>query len=388
VKAEKKLQINLLGRIAHDETLHIAEEFTNYDEPVIKFVNHVIQHALQQTASDIHIEPYTAHCRIRYRRDGILHEVAEVPSHLASRLVSRLKVMAKLDIAERRLPQDGRLQLHGMDIRVSTCPTLFGEKIVLRLLDPQKMSLNIDHLGFDDTQKKLFLSKIKQPQGMILVTGPTGSGKTVTLYSALHHLNTAEKNISTVEDPIEIQLTGINQVPVNPKIGLDFATVLRTFLRQDPDILMVGEIRDKETATIAIQAAQTGHLVLSTLHTNSALETITRLHSMGIEPYNIVSAVSLVIAQRLVRKLCTACKQPERIGKEIFFRANGCDHCLQGYSGRTGIYELLPITTEITEPILNGTYLSQAHDSLYQAGLEKVHQGITSLSEIHRVIQQ
>ncbi len=412
ITTERNLELELLEKISIDENSHVLQEkIIHYDEPLIKFVDSLIKNALQQSASDIHIEPYETICRVRYRQDGILHEIADIPIQLAARLVTRLKVMAKLDISERRLPQDGRLQLHSIDIRINTCPTLFGEKIVLRLLDFKKVSLEINALGFTETQANLFLKKISQSQGMVLVTGPTGSGKTVTLYSALNYLNTSEKNISTVEDPIEIQLTGINQVNINPKIGFDFAMALRTFLRQDPNIIMVGEIRDTETAEIAIQAAQTGHLVLSTLHTNSAIETITRLQSMSIAPYNIISSISLIIAQRLVRKLCLHCKQPEIISSDTLksmgfqppsqenftiYRHQGCKHCLQGYLGRVGIYELLPITESIAQLIMSKANILMITEqaqregflTLQNRGLENILQGITSLAEINRVIQR
>lgn len=406
----KKLELSLLKEINQEENNYTVQDNTvNYDEPLVRFVDHLISHSLKQTASDIHIEPHEDKYRIRYRCDGILHETAEVPINLATRLVTRLKVMAKLDISERRLPQDGRFHSHQIDIRMSTCPTLFGEKVVLRLLDSNQISLNIDELGFNLSQKKLFIDKISQPQGLILVTGPTGSGKTVTLYSALQYLNNHQKNISTVEDPIEIQIKGINQVNIHSKIGLHFSTVLRTFLRQDPDIIMVGEIRDTETAEIAIQAAQTGHLVLSTLHTNNAFETLYRLQSMGIPFYNICATTSLIIAQRLVRKLCDYCKQSEITSPDILqqvgfshidtaltlYQAKGCDYCLQGYQGRTGIYELLPMTKEITQSLLlsqpphpSSVENSFTKDffSLRAAGLEKIMQGITSLNELNRVL--
>lgn len=407
IKNQKNLRLNLLKDLDLEENANtIQENSVNYDEPLIQFVDHIIQHAIQQSTSDIHIEPYETLCRIRYRQDGILYEMAEIPINLATRLVTRLKVMAKLDISERRLPQDGRFQLHHIDIRINTCPTLFGEKIVLRLLDANKSSLDINDLGLTENQNTIFIDKISQPQGLILVTGPTGSGKTVTLYTALKHLNTPEKNISTVEDPVEIQLNGINQVHINPKINLHFATALRTFLRQDPDIIMVGEIRDTETAEIAIQAAQTGHLVLSTIHTNSAVETLMRLRSIGIAPYNIISAISLIVAQRLVRKLCVHCKQPEIISQQMrndmgfvvsdsrtIYRAIGCDSCLQGYRGRVGIYEFLPITQTLAQLIMSN---ANTHDILHQAkkegfislrqtGFQKVLEGITSLTEINRV---
>lgn len=404
----QNLELSLLKELLQEDNHHVIKEHVViYDEPLIRFVDHTIKHAIQQHASDIHIEPFETICRIRYRQDGILYEIAEIPIKLASRLVTRLKVMAKLDIAERRLPQDGRFQFQNIDIRVNTCPTLFGEKLVLRLLDANKVTLNIHELGFTESQKQIFLNNISQPQGLIFVTGPTGSGKTVTLYSALNYLNTIEKNISTVEDPVEIQLNGINQVNIHPKINLQFATALRTFLRQDPDVIMVGEVRDTETAEIAIQAAQTGHLVITTLHTNSAVETIARLQSMGIASYNIISSISLIIAQRLIRKLCVHCKQPESISPPTLqkmgfkiasthlpiFRAIGCQHCLQGYQGRIGIFELLPISENIAQLILtNANTLaittqakSEGFISLRNAGFDKVLAGITSLAEINRV---
>lgn len=409
---DKKLELTgLIKELSQEQTSTLIQDnVVRYDEPLIKFVDHIIHHALQQSASDIHIEPHETVCRIRYRQDGILYSVAEIPIILAARLATRLKVMAKLDISERRLPQDGRFQLHSIDVRMNCCPTLFGEKIVLRLLNTKNVSLDIGELGFTEEQQCLFLQKISQPQGIVLVTGPTGSGKTVTLYSALTHLNQPEKNISTIEDPVEIQLDGINQVHINPKIGLHFSTALRTFLRQDPDIIMVGEIRDTETAEIATQAAQTGHLVLSTLHTNSAIETITRLLTMGIAPYNIVSSISLIIAQRLVRKLCVKCKQPEELSndalqslgltnissQQIIYRAIGCQYCLNGYHGRTGIYELLILTDKIIQLILANVSTQQIIEqakqegfmTLRQTGFAKVLAGITSLAEINRITFQ
>lgn len=405
----KHLQQHLIKQITADDINHtIQDNVITYEEPLIKFVDNMIQHAYQQKASDIHIEPYETNCRIRYRLHGVLHVANEVPLLLASRIVTRLKVMAKLDISEKRLPQDGRFQLATMDIRINTCPTLFGEKVVLRLLNSSNMTLEMNRLGMSDDQKNILLKMISQPQGMILVTGPTGSGKTITLYSALHFLNQAEKNISTVEDPIEIRLPGINQVNINPKIGLDFSTVLRTFLRQDPDIIMVGEIRDTETANIAIQAAQTGHLVLSTLHTNNAIETITRLRAMEILPYNIASSISLIIAQRLIRVLCSQCKQPETLPTSftlpshvnhsqsaVVYRAIGCPQCHRGYNTRTAIYEFLPLTEDIKQLVTAGskmhvlsTLLKETNFiSLKESMFEKVFQGITSLAEVNRVLQ-
>lgn len=379
---------------------------------VIQFVDQLFQNAVQQATSDIHIETYDRHCRIRYRQDGLLHQVAEIQNHLATRVIARLKVMASLDIAEKRLPQDGRFQIQikphkTIDVRISICPVLHGEKIVCRLLDNSSMALALGTLGFTTAQQSLFLEKIARPQGLILVTGPTGSGKTVTLYSALHYLNNVEKNILTVEDPVEIQLDGINQAPINLKAGLDFATTLRAFLRQDPDIIMVGEIRDKETANIAIQAAQTGHLVFSTLHTNNTVETLVRLISMGSNPYHLVNALSLIIAQRLVRKLCPQCKQIERIPKSIlnkmgfqthlthqFYCAHGCSHCTQGYKGRTGIFECLPISQEIAASMMNNddtyTLLRVARQSgfstLADSGFNLAIRGETSIAELNRVL--
>lgn len=376
----------------------IQDNPTHDDEPLIKLVDNILQHALQKSASDIHIEPQENYCRVRYRQDGILYSITEIPLALADRLIARLKVMARLDISERRLPQDGRLQHHQpsssiIDIRISTCPTLLGEKIVLRILDTKKFSLDVEKLGMLETQKTTFLSAISQPQGMIIVTGPTGSGKTVTLYSALHHLNSTDKNISSAEDPIEIHLPGINQVNINPKIGLHFSTLLRTFLRQDPDILMIGEIRDAETAEIAIQAAQTGHLVLSSTHANSAIETIKRLQTLKIKATDIISTVSLIIAQRLARKLCEHCKQFDftmDCGNKAY-RPLGCRHCLQGYAGRIGIYETLAVDTTLMQKIQRGEKVEEelakrGFINLQQAGRQKVAEGITSLAEIHRVI--
>ncbi|OGT35211.1 MAG: hypothetical protein A3F11_02065 [Gammaproteobacteria bacterium RIFCSPHIGHO2_12_FULL_37_14] len=359
----------------------------NFNESVIQVVNRLLQDAILNHASDIHIEPYHQHCRIRFRSDSLLHEVATFPSPLAMQMITRLKIMANLNIAERRLPQDGHISLqndHKIDIRISTCPTLFGEKIVLRLLNSSAIKSDIHQLGLTDTQQQLFLNKLKQPQGLILVTGPTGSGKTITLYSALHYLNQIEKNIVTIEDPVEIELAGINQVMVNNKIGLDFATILRTFLRQDPDIIMVGEIRDNETATIALQAAQTGHLVLSTLHTNNAIETITRLQHMGIPSYHLIASISLIIAQRLVRRLCQFCKHTHL----------GCENCHEGFKGRIGIFEVLPITHSIAKIILAGgdrlKILNQAKAEnimfLAQAAQKKVEAGITNIAEVDRVL--
>lgn len=389
---------------------------TNQDDaPIIRFVQQIFMDAIQKSASDVHFEPYENFYRIRMRVDGILYEMIKPPIALAHRIAARLKVMAKLDISEKRLPQDGRFTLtndkSSRECRISTCPTLYGEKIVVRILDNNDLILTIDHLGFAEEQKNIFLTAIQQPQGMILVTGPTGSGKTVTLYTALNLLNTLDQNISTVEDPVEINLAGINQVHVNPKIGLTFSQTLRAFLRQDPDIIMVGEIRDLETAEIAIKSAQTGHLVLSTVHTNSASETLTRLINMGVAPFNLAAAIRLIIAQRLVRKLCPHCKQTQKIPastllqqgfieEEIneleIFTAGECQHCIKGYKGRIGIYEMLPINESIAQMIMLGSNTMEINmaarkiglTSLHRAALNKVKQGITSLAEINRIISQ
>jgi len=363
--------------------------------------------------SDIHFGPYEKKYRVRFRADGILREVATPPSNLAGKLAARLKVMSQMDISERRIPQDGRIKLkitkaRAIDFRVNTLPTLFGEKIVLRILDPDSAKLGIDMLGYEDKQKALFMEALDQPQGMILVTGPTGSGKTVSLYTGLNILNTPERNISTAEDPVEINLEGINQVNVNNKVGLDFGAALRSFLRQDPDIVMVGEIRDLETAEIAIKAAQTGHLVLSTLHTNSAPETLTRLRNMGIPSFNIATSVSLIIAQRLARRLCNSCKKiidvphdallelgyrEDEVGTFKVYGPEGCDQCNDGYKGRVGIYEVVKITEGLAKIIMaDGNSIEIANqaekegfDDLRRSGLVKVMSGVTSLEEVNRV---
>jgi type IV pilus assembly protein PilB len=388
------------------------------DAPIVRFVNKILLDAIKKGASDIHFEPYEKSFRIRFRIDGMLHEVTSPPLGLAARIISRVKVMARLDIAERRVPQDGRIKMvlsrnKTIDFRVSTCPTLFGEKAVLRLLDPTSAQIGIDKLGFEPLQKERFLNAIHKPYGMILVTGPTGSGKTVTLYTALNLLNTPDKNISTAEDPVEITVPGINQVNVNPKAGLTFAGALRAFLRQDPDIIMVGEIRDLETAEIAVKAAQTGHLVLSTLHTNDAPQTLNRLAQMGIAPFNIASSVLLILAQRLARRLCEHCKRPAHYPQEVLLKAGftreeladlelftanpeGCEHCTKGYKGRVGIYQVMPISEAINRLILEGgsavAIAQQAKaegvSDLRESGLNKVRQGITSIEEIDRVTQE
>ena len=383
------------------------------DTPVVRFVNKVLLDAINKGASDIHIEPYEKSFRIRFRQDGVLMEVASPPLTMATRLVSRLKVMSKMDIAERRKPQDGRIKMalskkRAIDFRVNTCPTLFGEKVVLRILDPTSAQLGIDALGYEEEQKQLYLENLNKPYGMILVTGPTGSGKTVSLYTGLNILNTADRNISTCEDPVEINLTGINQCHMNPKAGLTFATALRAFLRQDPDIIMVGEIRDLETAEIAIKAAQTGHMVMSTLHTNDAPQTLTRLANMGVPPYNIASSVNLIIAQRLARRLCSNCKKQVDVPKEALLEEGfskedvgelklygpvGCDQCAEGYKGRVGIYQVMPVSEAIGRIIMeNGNAMQIADQAskegiadLRASGLKKVRDGVTSLEEINRV---
>ena len=384
------------------------------DAPIVRFINKVMLDAIKKGASDIHFEPYERSYRIRLRLDGILKEVANPPVQLAIKMAARLKVMSRMDIAERRVPQDGRIKMkisknRAIDFRVSTCPTLFGEKIVMRILDPSSAMLGIDALGYEAFQKKLYLDCLARPHGMILVTGPTGSGKTVSLYTGLNILNTEDTNISTAEDPVEIMLPGINQVNINPKVGLTFPGALRAFLRQDPDVIMVGEIRDLETAEIAIKAAQTGHLVLSTLHTNDAPKTLTRLVDMGVKPYAIATSVSLIIAQRLARRLCNSCKAPAKIPAEALkkegfgdeeianglqiFQPVGCSNCTDGYKGRTGLYEVMPVSEEIGRIIMAGGSVldikqqatSEGVWGLRQAGINKVRMGITSLDEVNRV---
>ena len=384
------------------------------DTPVVKFVNKVLIDAIRRGASDIHFEPYETDYRVRLRIDGLLKSVAKAPVKLSPRIAARLKVMAQLDIAEKRVPQDGRIKLNlsktkQIDFRVSTLPTLFGEKVVLRILDGSAAKLGIDKLGYEPDQQALFEAAIQKPYGMVLVTGPTGSGKTVSLYTALGILNDDVRNISTVEDPVEIRLPGVNQVQQNTKRGMTFAAALRSFLRQDPDVIMVGEIRDLETAEIAIKAAQTGHMVLSTLHTNDAPQTIARLMNMGIAPYNITSSVTLVIAQRLARRLCTKCRKPQELPVNALlaegftqaeidagftlYQAVGCDDCTEGYKGRTGIYQVMPMSDEIQAIVLAGGNAMQIAEVAQQAGvrdlrqsaLMKARNGITSLAEINRV---
>jgi len=388
----------------------VSEDDNIDDVPIVRFVQKILLDAIQQHASDIHFESYEQSFRIRFRIDGFLYEKAAPPVHLASRITSRIKILANLDISERRIPQDGRCKLNvtnnrRIEFRISTCPTVSGEKVVMRILDPLSAEIGIDKLGFEESQKELFHSAITQPQGMILVTGPTGSGKTVTLYTALNLLNQPEKNITTVEDPVEIKINGINQVNIHPKAGLYFTNVLRAFLRQDPDIIMIGEMRDLETAEIAIKAAQTGHLVLSTLHTNGSIASITRLINMGVEPFNIAETVQLIIAQRLVRRLCDHCKIsdqlaryqsiPELMDAENIFQANaeGCKHCTNGYNGRIGLYEMLHLNEEIAAMInkrslitdIQKAALQQGFVPLRQAGYQRIRLGITSLAEVYRV---
>ena len=384
------------------------------DAPVVKFVNKILLDAIQRGASDIHFEPYEKFFRVRTRLDGVLSEIAKPPVALANKLCARLKVMSRMDIAERRVPQDGRIKMRitknrAIDFRVNTCPTLFGEKIVLRILDPSQAKLGIEMLGYEDHQRALYEKHLAKPYGMILVTGPTGSGKTVSLYTGLNILNTVDRNISTAEDPAEINLPGVNQVNVNPKVGLTFASSLKAFLRQDPDVIMVGEIRDLETAEIAIKAAQTGHLVLSTLHTNDAPRTLTRMVDMGVKPYAIATSVSLIIAQRLARRLCDNCKEVRDIPREALekegfsaadldsgltiFGPKGCKSCNDGYKGRVGIFQVMEVSEVMGRIIMEGGNAMQIADQaasegvidLRQAGLNKVKEGVTSLEEINRV---
>ncbi|EED35571.1 type IV-A pilus assembly ATPase PilB [Luminiphilus syltensis NOR5-1B] len=384
------------------------------DTPIVRFVNKVLLDAIKQGASDIHFEPYEKEYRVRFRTDGILQEMVKPPRNLAPRLSARLKVMSQMDISERRVPQDGRIQMRlsktrAIDFRVNTLPTLYGEKIVLRILDPAAAHMGIDALGYDPVQQEMYMDALSRPQGMILVTGPTGSGKTVSLYTGLGILNDPERNISTAEDPVEINMDGINQVHVNPKVGLNFAEALRSFLRQDPDVIMVGEIRDLETAEIAVKAAQTGHLVLSTLHTNSAAETITRMLNMGVPAFNIAASVSLIIAQRLGRRLCKNCAEPETdvphntllelgfteemLANATIHKPVGCDECKDGHKGRVGIYEVVKITKRIATAIMeNGNSLEIAKeareagfDDLRTSALRKCAAGLISLAEVNRV---
>ena len=384
--------------------------------PIVRFVNKMIFNAITMKASDIHFEPYDHHYRVRFRVDGILREIFKPPPSWSSRLVSRVKIMANLDITERRIPQDGRIRVtvadnKSIDLRVNTLPMQFGEKVVMRILDPATTTIGIDKLGYEDDQRAAFLSALGKSQGMILVTGPTGSGKTVSLYTGLNILNTDERNISTAEDPVEINIAGINQTQINLRVGFDFPTTLRAFLRQDPDVIMVGEIRDLETAEIAVKASQTGHLVLSTLHTNSSTETINRLLNMGLSSFNVATSVSLIIAQRLARKLCEFCRKPQDnlpaqvlseegldkididVSSFTIYEPVGCDKCEQGYSGRVGIYETLVISPAISEVILNGGSSVDIFKAAQKEGfrpmrvsaLRKVAEGIISIKEANRV---
>ena len=411
-----------------DLELHVHEENTDQEDnddgpqedeaPIVKYINKLLIDAIRMGASDLHFEPYEKVYRVRYRVDGVLRQIATPPLQLANRLASRLKVMSQMDIAEKRIPQDGRIKLKiskskAIDFRVNSLPTLFGEKIVLRILDPSSAMLGIDALGYEPEQKALFMEALEKPQGMLLITGPTGSGKTVSLYTGLNILNKEDTNISTAEDPVEINLEGINQVNVNNKVGLTFSAALKSFLRQDPDIVMVGEIRDLETAEIAIKAAQTGHMVMSTLHTNSAPETLTRLRNMGVPSFNIATSVNLVIAQRLARRLCSQCKTPVEIPQNSLlemgfteqdiqhpdfkiFQPVGCSECREGYKGRVGIYEVMKVTPEISKIIMedgNAIEIAEASaksgfNNLRISGLKKVMQGVTSLQEVNRVTSE
>ena len=394
------------------------EEATGEEAPIVKYINKLLVDAIRMGASDLHFEPYEKTYRVRYRVDGVLRTITNPPLQLATRLTSRLKVMSQMDISEKRVPQDGRIKLKlsknkAIDFRVNSLPTLFGEKLVLRILDPSSAMLGIDALGYEPDQKELFIQALDKPQGMLLITGPTGSGKTVSLYTGLNILNREDTNISTAEDPVEINLEGINQVNVNNKVGLTFSAALKSFLRQDPDIVMVGEIRDLETAEIAIKAAQTGHMVMSTLHTNSAPETLTRLRNMGVPSFNIATSVNLVIAQRLARRLCSQCKEPVDIPKQSLlelgfteedlanpdlkiYQPVGCAECREGYKGRVGIYEVMKVTPEISKIIMedgNALQISEASNkagfnNLRRSGLIKVMQGVTSLQEVNRVTSE
>lgn len=397
----------------NDDTEVTGDGNSADDAPVVRFVNKMLLDAIKGGSSDLHFEPYEKTYRVRFRTDGILHEIARPPIQLSPRISARLKVMAGLDISERRKPQDGRIKMRisknkSIDFRVSTCPTLWGEKIVMRILDSASAQMGIDALGYEESQKELYMSALKQPQGMILVTGPTGSGKTVSLYTGLNILNTVDVNISTAEDPVEINLEGINQVNVNPKQGMDFTAALKSFLRQDPDIIMVGEIRDLDTASIAIKAAQTGHMVMSTLHTNSAAETLTRLRNMGVPSFNIATSINLIIAQRLARKLCNYCKKEIQIPRETLleegfpenkvgtfkiYEPAGCENCNGGYKGRVGIYEVVKNTPALQRIIMeegNSIDISiqmrkDGFNDLRTSALLKAMQGVTSLAEVNRV---
>lgn len=413
---------DLIRSIAPDDEDDEKQEETNVSNmdsnaPIVTFINKILIDAIRMKASDLHFEPFEKQYRIRFRVDGVLRLMESMPKTVATRFSSRLKVMSGMDISEKRSPQDGRIRLKiseskSIDFRVNSLPTAHGEKIVLRILDPSSAKMGIDALGYEPEQKSLFMDALEKPQGMILITGPTGSGKTVSLYTGLNILNRMECNISTAEDPIEIDLDGINQVSMNPKAGMTFATALRAFLRQDPDIIMVGEIRDLETAEIAIKAAQTGHMVMSTLHTNSAPETLTRLRNMGIPAFNVATSVNLVIAQRLARKLCTACREPMELPKSTLIEVGfteeelaqpytiyknvGCNACRDGYKGRVGVYEVMKITPEISKIImLDGNSLEIAEASkqagfanLRTSGLRKVLAGLTTIQEVMRITSE
>lgn len=411
---DEDFDVDIIATDDQDPT-DVDEDTAEEEAPIVKYVNKLLVDAIRMGASDLHFEPYEKSYRVRYRVDGVLRSITNPPLQLANRLASRLKVMSKMDISEKRVPQDGRIKLKlsktkAIDFRVNALPTLFGEKLVLRILDPSSAMLGIDALGYEPAQKALFMEALDKPQGMLLITGPTGSGKTVSLYTGLNILNTETSNISTAEDPVEINLEGINQVNVNPKVGLTFSVALKSFLRQDPDIIMVGEIRDLETAEIAIKAAQTGHMVMSTLHTNSAPETLTRLRNMGVPSFNIATSVNLVIAQRLARRLCSHCKVPVEIPKQSLlemgfteqdlstpdlqiYQPVGCTECRDGYKGRVGIYEVMKVTPEISKIIMedgNALQIAAASerlgfDNLRRSGLVKVMSGLTSLQEINRV---
>ncbi|PKH81026.1 type IV-A pilus assembly ATPase PilB [Psychrobacter sp. 4Bb] len=388
------------------------------EAPVVKFVNKMLVDAIRMGASDLHFEPYEKSFRVRFRVDGVMQKMANPPVQLANKIAARLKVMSQMDISERRVPQDGRIKLKisknkAIDFRVNSLPTLFGEKLVLRILDPSSAMLGIDALGYEPDQQEMFLEALHKPQGMLLITGPTGSGKTVSLYTGINILNTGATNISTAEDPVEINLEGINQVNVNAKVGLTFANALKSFLRQDPDIVMVGEIRDLETAEIAIKAAQTGHMVLSTLHTNSAPETLTRLRNMGVASFNIATSVNLVIAQRLARRLCKNCKKPINIPRQslleigftdtdldntdnVIYEPVGCNECREGYKGRVGIYEVMKVSPDISRIIMEDGNAIDIKDAaikngfrdLRRSGILKVLQGVTSIQEMMRVTSE
>ncbi|KTD17208.1 GspE/PulE family protein [Legionella jordanis] len=413
-KLDKWLKHQILKRNNHLEIQNKLNEFgLNQDASVIQFLDQLLIDAVRKKASDIHFELYEEILRIRCRYDGILVEVGKYTRDLAQKLLGRIKILANLDISEKRVPQDGRFQLEyegneeTVDFRISICPTIHGEKMVIRILDQKTPKIPVEELGFNAVQKQNFLEAIQKPQGMILVTGPTGSGKTVTLYSALHQLNCEDKNISTAEDPVELKMYGINQVQVHAKAGLTFASILRALLRQDPDIIMIGEIRDFETAEIAMKAAQTGHLVFSTLHTNSAAESLTRLNTLGISNFNIANSVSLIVAQRLARRLCDHCKVsyralsewPQNIGKHLqtaIYRAVGCNQCNQGYHGRIGLFEVMPLSASIAELMVSGGTSVEIHKqaqkegmiTLFESGLEKIKAGLTSFEEIRRVAVQ